>query len=79
MKRRLVTAPDDPLYYEFPVGGEGHDYREKGCNEPSHVIDESKLTGVTKALLIALRAADATIVWQKRSDDYSAGFGILLV
>jgi hypothetical protein len=72
--QQVETEPGKELSYEFGVGRQGDD-----CEEGRDVtvpLDESKITGRTRELLVALRLAEAEIEWPPRQNSFKARFVI---
>ena len=70
--QQLESEPDKELSHEFGVGRQGED-----CEEGRDVtvpLDESKITGRTRELLVALRTAGAEIEWPPRQNSFKARF-----
>ena len=70
--QQLESEPDKELSHEFGVGRQGED-----CEEGRDVtvpLDESKITGRTRELLVALRLAEAEIEWPARQNGFKARF-----
>lgn len=70
--QQVESEPDKELSYEFSVARQGDDCEEG--RDVSVPLDEAKITGRTRELLVALRAAGAEIEWPARLNGFKARF-----
>lgn len=70
--QQVESDPTTELSYEFGVGRQGEDSEEG--RDVSMPLDESKITGRTRELLVALRLAEAEIEWPARQNGFKARF-----
>ncbi len=70
--QQVESEPGKELSYEFGVGRQGEDCEEG--RDVSVPLDESKITGRTRELLVALRLAGAEIEWPARHNGFKARF-----
>jgi len=70
--QEVECDPAKELSYEFNVGRQGEDCEDG--RDVSVPLDESKIRGRTRELLVALRAAGAEIEWPARQNGFKARF-----
>ena len=70
--QQVESEPDKELSYEFSVARQGDDCEEG--RDVSVPLDEAKITGRSRELLVALRAAGAEIEWPARLNGFKARF-----